>query len=973
MEENILLKFSTDTKGIDTANQAVQELANVDKAVKDQFDRTNVSIKDREKTIGTLSGGLGGLVDKLKNAEKAAVGAFGTKGLTEFKRGLADNTSVMKLLTVSIGAAAEKLKTLGTGTPEYQKLNAEIEQGIQLIRQLGETEGETEQKSVSLRTKLLAMRQELALMEDQGKENTKEFQNLAIAAGRLQDQIGDTQTRIQALASDTANIDAVVQGVQTLAAGFQITAGASALFGNENEDLQKTLVKLNGIMAITTGIREVYTNLQKQTILYQKLESVGNAVLGASTKAAGATFQFLGLAVTESSLAFKVLRTAIITTGIGALIVGIGYLIENFDKVKKVVMNLLPGLSGVADFIGNIVNKITDFIGITSDASRAASKAIDELTGKIKDQERFLDLNADKYDAYTRKKLEADADYKKKKLELLKDETLSDSQRNVLIDQALQQRNRTIDAADAERSAAAKNAHDDLLKKQQDANEKQQELAERNRKALFEIEERGMKATADLYKEGIDAPPSFVETRIAALENFTARQTALLIAQRDNELKNVKLTEAERKNIEDKYNDEYLKLAAETAQKRVDIYKDYAVAMKAAQQSEAESEKAMQAQLSSEIEGALKNRAELILRNVNAIYAKLNKGNAVGLDVDLSGLDAAYSSGLISLQQYEEKRAALKKTYADQEIDNDISRLEALIGNYKAYGISTDELEDQLAAKKDERRQRQIEKDKDTQAKERKILEDHEQKKAAIIQASVNLVSTLASGMFDAFQAGYEQDLEEVQALQDKKVITEQEAQKRIKAIHRQQAVAAKAEALFNIAISTAQAIARDLAGNKFLIPFDIAMGLAQTAFVLARPLPQLYRGTKKAKEGVYRTGELGQELMWHKDTGLTMLGKRGEEINFVPEGARVFNAAETTQITKHLNIAAMAPVPKESRSQAFAFDYGKLADAIVEKQGKFSDVAGINVNIDRNGIYVAANEGMKETEYLNRRYSVKL
>jgi hypothetical protein len=55
----------------------------------------------------------------------------------------------------------------------------------------------------------------------------------------------------------------------------------------------------------------------------------------------------------------KLFRLALASTGIGALVVGLGLLISNFDDVKKVVMNLLKPFDG-------IIAKVRDFLSTIS-------------------------------------------------------------------------------------------------------------------------------------------------------------------------------------------------------------------------------------------------------------------------------------------------------------------------------------------------------------------------------------------------------------------------------------------------------------------------------------------------------------------------------------------------------------------------------------------------------------------------------
>jgi len=125
--------------------------------------------------------------------------------------------------------------------------------------------------------------------------------------------------------------------------------GAVGLFGNKADAVEKTLLKVQSAMALSQG-----------------LQAVGESI---------DSFKQLGAVVKSGvSNAFGTLKSAIISTGIGALVVGVGLLIANFETVKKVVLNFIPGLGKLADFVGNLVTKFTDFVGVTSAADRALEK-----------------------------------------------------------------------------------------------------------------------------------------------------------------------------------------------------------------------------------------------------------------------------------------------------------------------------------------------------------------------------------------------------------------------------------------------------------------------------------------------------------------------------------------------------------------------------------------------------------------------
>ena len=106
------------------------------------------------------------------------------------------------------------------------------------------------------------------------------------------------------------------------------------------------------------------------------------------------SFKLLGNQVKGSLVnAFTTLKGAIIGTGIGLLVVGIGLLVANFEKVKEVMLNLIPGLGKVADFFGNMIEAITDFVGATSQAERELQKLNDrtnERNATIDQQMKIL-------------------------------------------------------------------------------------------------------------------------------------------------------------------------------------------------------------------------------------------------------------------------------------------------------------------------------------------------------------------------------------------------------------------------------------------------------------------------------------------------------------------------------------------------------------------------------------------------------
>ena len=235
-------------------------------------------------------------------------------------------------LAKSIGQTANQLQILGKegkySTDEFNKLITSLKNQISSYEKV--STGAT-----NMRSGIRATREELAKMLLSGEANTAQLYKMAKAGGELSDAMGDASQAISVMASDTFPLDSMLQGVQSITAGFQVAEGAMALFGVENEDLQKTLVKLNALMAITSGLQQLQNSLQKTSAL-----SLGfNVVMQKAYT----------LAVGESTGAMKLFRLALISTGIGAFVVLLGVAVSAFMKWSESSKQASKNLKLLAD------------------------------------------------------------------------------------------------------------------------------------------------------------------------------------------------------------------------------------------------------------------------------------------------------------------------------------------------------------------------------------------------------------------------------------------------------------------------------------------------------------------------------------------------------------------------------------------------------------------------------------------------
>jgi hypothetical protein len=184
--------------------------------------------------------------------------------------------------------------------------------------------GKAAQSFSGIKTELKALTKAIGEIDP----NSNAFEVATKRAGQLRDQIRGVNDAIEN-ADPEKKFAPFSRTVQGLAGGFAAAQGAMALFGGESEELEKTLVKVQGAMALSQGL---------------------NSLLAFKND-----FKALGILIINQVVkAFTTLRGALIATGIGALVVTLGTLIANWKEFSKAIENAFPGFKVVTDFFKNL-------------------------------------------------------------------------------------------------------------------------------------------------------------------------------------------------------------------------------------------------------------------------------------------------------------------------------------------------------------------------------------------------------------------------------------------------------------------------------------------------------------------------------------------------------------------------------------------------------------------------------------------
>lgn len=148
---------------------------------------------------------------------------------------------------------------------------------INIKVQIDSTQAQNSSKSMSVQIRELT--ESMRKLEDAGKATSAEYLKLATQAAKLRDQQGDLRQTIKALADDHFKARAAMEG---LSVGINVFSGltqAAALFGVENEDLQKTLVKLQAAQNLANTAMNIAQSLNKDSYLMIALRIVKEKLL----------------------------------------------------------------------------------------------------------------------------------------------------------------------------------------------------------------------------------------------------------------------------------------------------------------------------------------------------------------------------------------------------------------------------------------------------------------------------------------------------------------------------------------------------------------------------------------------------------------------------------------------------------------------------------------------------------------------
>lgn len=252
---------------------------------------------------------------------------------------------------------------------------------------------------VSIRTRLRQLREELVMMEAAGQRGTAQYKVLQDEAGKLTDAWSDATAQANILAHDQRGMQGLISGISGVAGAFSVAQGTMSLFAGENEDLQKIMVKVQSLMAITIGLQQIQQTLNKDSAFtlvtlnglkewWNNLLAVGIGEQTAETAAttANTAAQGANTAATIADTAAQAANNAATNAGTAATGANTAGQIVNTGAAKAgTIANI--GLAGAFRMVGAAIKSIPVFGWILA-AIGALIGVISHFIGKSKEADK---------------------------------------------------------------------------------------------------------------------------------------------------------------------------------------------------------------------------------------------------------------------------------------------------------------------------------------------------------------------------------------------------------------------------------------------------------------------------------------------------------------------------------------------------------------------------------------------------------
>jgi hypothetical protein len=312
------------------------------------------AISDLKKEYARLGAEAGGVYSKI----------YGQSGhRTDEQKKIADEIKLRERLLQEIGESAD---ALAEEERAFKKRYEEVQNNAAAQK--------------TFRTQLREVREELAAMELAGETNSEAYAKLQARFGQLSEAMDAVTTQANILKKGERGWEGLISGISGVAGAFSAAQGAVSLFAGENENMQKIMVKIQSLMAITIGLREVQLMLDKdEAFMLVTLRKAKDLYTAAITR--------MSVALGISNVAAKALM-ATLTLGLSVAITAV------ITLVSKYISKTREAKKAQEEFNSKVVETAVEPIAAINELAYAWNKLGNDMNAKNK----FIEDNKDRFD-----------------------------------------------------------------------------------------------------------------------------------------------------------------------------------------------------------------------------------------------------------------------------------------------------------------------------------------------------------------------------------------------------------------------------------------------------------------------------------------------------------------------------------------------------------------------------------------------
>jgi hypothetical protein len=520
------------------------------------------------------------LSDEIKAEEKALVQLQKeqAKGLATSKQVTAQQEKLARVTKQNVQETALLEAALAGNGGRTRELRNEVgkltEENLRFRDKMGEAFSDAAEKLIApLRTQIKEARLEAQRAFDTFGTGSEEFKKAAEKVDDLIDKQKALNVTINAIDTE-GKIETFGKALQGVTGAFSVAQGAAALFGGESQVLEQALLKVQAAMAIQQGISGLVEGAK-------------------AAKALALSLGLVGPAAQAGTVGINGMKAALITSGIGAVVVLIGVLAAS-------LIDFGSSTEDAKEKYDAFKKELAD----DTELKKADIALKQRLEIALRDQARLSEgrIKETKAEIAERLQLEQEGRQAAQKAE----------------EDALKQRAAAYNKIVADNSKSRTAEEIKALREEADAIKLEEEKLAQNRLA---IQVAGIEAQNEIRELGLQDEQAAAEKSLEIRKKLTEEQIKLLqeIAQRENALLN------ERILLEEKLLNEYSDSQLTALQREENAIRDkYFAAINNAEFS-AEARIAAQKLMDAELAAARKKAADDEAKTAQDTAEKIKK------------------------------------------------------------------------------------------------------------------------------------------------------------------------------------------------------------------------------------------------------------------------------------------------------------------------------------------------------------